>query len=145
MKFSFEEPHLWKQHALSLLCIGRYTHALSVLKEVIRLEPHSTINCLLAAKLCYEQLNTPFEGTEFSQEALKRETSHSTGILGRCYLYVGIGYHLQANVTLIKHDKHEYINLAIQNFKRYVQTSTSLIFSLEYFFLSDYKKYRKES
>lgn len=62
MKFSSEEPHLWKQHALSLLAINSYNHALSVLKEVIRLEPNNPSNCLLAAKLCYEHLNLAIEG-----------------------------------------------------------------------------------
>lgn len=65
MKFSFEEPHLWKQHALSLLAINSYNHALSVLKEVIRLEPNDPSNCLLAAKLCYEHLNLAVEGKSF--------------------------------------------------------------------------------
>lgn len=62
MKFSFEDPHLWKQHALALLSIGNYQHSLAVLREVIRMEPTNSSNCLLAAKLCYEHLNQPDEG-----------------------------------------------------------------------------------
>lgn len=62
MKFSFDESHMWKQYALSLLAINRFEHALSVLKEVIRLEPNDPSNHLLAAKLCYEHLNLAKEG-----------------------------------------------------------------------------------
>lgn len=62
MKFSFEDPHLWKQHALALLSIGNYQHSLAVLREVIRMESTNSSNCLLAAKLCYEHLNQPDEG-----------------------------------------------------------------------------------
>lgn len=120
MKFSFEEPHLWKQHALSLLAIGRYNQALLILKEVIRLEPHSTIDCLLAAKLCYEHLNMYAEGTAFSEEALKREKLISPSILGRCHLYIGIGYHLQANCSMVKQEKTEFVAQALEHFQAYV-------------------------
>jgi hypothetical protein len=57
MKFSFEEPHVWMQHALCLVTMGQYPHALTVLKEVSRLLPTRVIPCLLAARICYEHLN----------------------------------------------------------------------------------------
>jgi hypothetical protein len=57
MKFSFEEPHIWMQHALCLITMGQYAHALLVLKEVTRLLPTKVIPCLLAARICYEHLN----------------------------------------------------------------------------------------
>ncbi|PNF19557.1 hypothetical protein B7P43_G18242, partial [Cryptotermes secundus] len=57
MKFSFEEPHIWMQHALCLVTMGQYAHALSVLKEVTRLLPTRVVPCLLAARICYEHLN----------------------------------------------------------------------------------------
>jgi hypothetical protein len=57
MKFSFEEPHIWMQHALCLVTMGQHAHALSVLKEVTRLLPTKVIPCLLAARICYEHLN----------------------------------------------------------------------------------------
>lgn len=119
MKFSFGEPHLWRQHALSLLSMGRYDHALAVLKEVIHLEPAKSINCLLAAKLCYEHLNMPSDGVEFSQEAKKRELQFPSGLLGKCHLYVGIGYYLQAQACLLKHEKCNFNTKALENFKRF--------------------------
>lgn len=117
MKFSFEEPHLWKQHALSLISIGRYDQAIGVLKEVIRLEPSKSINCILAAKLCYEHINLPSEGIEFSKQALEIEMTNSSGLLGRCHLYIGIGYQILANSSLLKTDKQELSSKALENFK----------------------------
>lgn len=121
MKFSFEEPHLWKQHALSLLATGRYGQSLAVLKEVIRLEPNNASNCLLAAKTCYENLNLAVEGTNFSIEAKKKEIQCNSGLLGRCYLYIGIGYYLQAETCLLKKDKDDLTNRALENFKTAVE------------------------
>ncbi|GLH01190.1 Tetratricopeptide repeat protein 7B [Gryllus bimaculatus] len=57
MKFSFEEPHVWMQHALCLVSMGNYCHAVNVLKEVSRLLPTKVMPCLFAAQLCYEHLN----------------------------------------------------------------------------------------
>lgn len=56
MKFSFEEKHIWMQHALCLVTMGKYFHALAVLKEVKRLLPNETIPCLIAGRICYENL-----------------------------------------------------------------------------------------
>lgn len=120
MKFSFGEPHLWRQHALSLLSMGRYGHALAVLKEVIHLESAKSINCLLAAKLCYEYLNMPSDGVDFSLEAKKRELQFPSGLLGKCHLYIGIGYYLQAQACLLKQEKHVYNNKALENFRRFI-------------------------
>lgn len=117
MKFSFNEPHLWKQYALSLLSIGNYKQALSVLKEVMRLEPENSTNFLIAAKLCYEHLNFIEEGTNFSISAKKKELQTPTGLLGRCHLFIGIGYHLQADACQLKKDKDELRSLALENFQ----------------------------
>lgn len=57
MKFSHEEAHIWTQYALCLISMGRYMHAYRVLKVVARLSPQKVMPCLLAARLCYEQLN----------------------------------------------------------------------------------------
>ncbi|KAL3279766.1 hypothetical protein HHI36_017274 [Cryptolaemus montrouzieri] len=107
MKFSFEELHLWKQNALSLISMERYSQAFSALKEVIRLDPKAIENYLLAAKLCYQHLNLPQEGVHFAREAVLRDMENSFGFLGRAYLYVGIGYHLLAEANLLKKEKTE--------------------------------------
>lgn len=57
MKFSHEQPHVWLQWSLCLISLGRYVHGFAVLKEAVRLSSTKVIPCLLAAKVCYEQLN----------------------------------------------------------------------------------------
>lgn len=121
MKFSFEEPHLWKQHALALLSIGNYEHALSVLKEVIRLEPNNASNCLLAARLCYEHLNLAEQGIKFSLQARERELNNPSGLLARCHLYSSVGYHLLAESNLLKKEKEDLRCKAIDNVKSAVE------------------------
>lgn len=117
MKFSFGEPHVWRQHALSLLATGRYNDALAVFKEVINLEPNESINCLLAARICYEHLDLPVEGTNFSIKAKEVELDHNSGLLGRCHLHMGIGYQLQSASLFLKHDKHFLSANALDNFR----------------------------
>ncbi|XP_065170657.1 tetratricopeptide repeat protein 7B [Atheta coriaria] len=116
MKFSFNEPHLWRQHALCLISCGRYDHALVVLKEVIKLEPTIATNCLLAAKICYENLNQPTLGTEFSTQAKDIEHKHPTGLLGRCHMFMGIGFHLQARCLMLKQERVDLNKQALENF-----------------------------
>lgn len=107
MKFSFEELYLWKQNALSLISIGKYSLGLSVLKEVIRLDPKSINNYLLAAKICYQYLNLPEDGLKYAREAILKDMENNSGFLGRSYLYIGIGYHLLAEASSPKKDKDE--------------------------------------
>lgn len=127
MKFSFEEPHLWRQHALTLLTLGRHSQALSVLNEVIRLEPHSSVNCLLAAKLCYEHLaSTPgntaiADGRKYAKMACDREMAHSSGLLGKCHLYVGLGYHLEARSCFMKEQRESFRSSALEHLELAVQ------------------------
>ncbi|KAH1027438.1 tetratricopeptide repeat protein 7B isoform X1 [Dendroctonus ponderosae] len=121
MKFSFEDPHLWKQHALSLLSIGHYQDSLAVLREVIRLEPNNSSNCLLAAKLCYEHMNLAEEGIDFSLQARERELNNPSGLLGRCHLYAGIGYYLRAEASLLKKEQDYLRCKAIDNIRSAVE------------------------
>ncbi|CAH1173832.1 unnamed protein product [Phaedon cochleariae] len=121
LKFTFEESHLWKQHALSLLAINRYEHALAVLKEVIRLEKNDPSNCLLAAKLCYEHLNLAVEGTNFSMEARERAFTSPSGLIGRSHMYIGIGYHLQAEAVQLRREKDILRQTALDNFRTSVE------------------------
>ncbi|KAI4458566.1 tetratricopeptide repeat protein tpr [Holotrichia oblita] len=63
----------------------------------------------------------PVEGTAYSDLALKRETIHSSGLLSRCHLYLGLGFQLQAQSTLTKSDKTSLNNSALENFQAAVQ------------------------
>lgn len=120
MKFSYEEPHVWEQHALSLISMGRYAHALAVLREVIRLQSTKALPCMLAARLCYEHLGRNTEGLHWAQQAKIREQARPQGLLGRCWLYVGIGYQLLANAIHLKQAKGNYGVQALEAFQKCV-------------------------
>lgn len=117
MKFSFEEPHIWIQEALSLACLGRYTYCLKVLKEVSRLVPNDPFHCLLAARCCYEHLNQPCEGVEWSQIALSQASRYSENLTARCHVFIGIGYSMQALVAVSELSKRALITQALQEFR----------------------------
>ncbi|CAL7951682.1 unnamed protein product [Xylocopa violacea] len=118
MKFSHEEAHVWTQCALCLISMGRYMHAYRVLKVVARLSSQKVMPCLLAARLCYEQLNMIKEGIEWSQKALQRETSNSQGMQSRCHLYIGIGHSILAANTIVKMDKTYHTKAALECFQK---------------------------
>ncbi|XP_033338509.1 tetratricopeptide repeat domain 7 isoform X2 [Megalopta genalis] len=118
LKFSHEEAHVWTQCALCLISMGRYMHAYRVLKVVARLSPQKVMPCLLAARLCYEQLNMIKEGIEWSQKALKRETASSQGMQSRCHLYIGIGHSVLSANTIVKLDKTYHTKTALECFQK---------------------------
>lgn len=119
-------------------------HAYRVLKVVARLSPQKVMPCLLAARLCYEQLNMVNklshlyfylnlknlfpafdfeqinEGIEWSQKALQRETASSQGMQSRCHLYIGIGHSMLSTNTIVKQDKVHHTNTALDCFQKYV-------------------------
>ncbi|XP_078050609.1 tetratricopeptide repeat domain 7 [Augochlora pura] len=118
LKFSHEEAHVWTQCALCLISMGRYMHAYRVLKVVARLSPQKVMPCLLAARLCYEQLNMIKEGIEWSQKALQRETASSQGMQSRCHLYIGIGNSILSANTIVKLDKTYHTKTALECFQK---------------------------
>ncbi|KAH0945183.1 hypothetical protein HN011_004668 [Eciton burchellii] len=118
MKFSHEEAHIWTQYALCLISMGRYMHAYEVLKVVARLSLQKVMPCLLAARLCYEQLNVIKEGIEWSQKALQRETANPQGLQSRCHLYIGIGHSMLSANTIVKQDKMNHTNIALDCFQK---------------------------
>ncbi|KAL6449285.1 hypothetical protein ACFW04_000725 [Cataglyphis niger] len=118
MKFSHEEAHVWTQYALCLISMGRYMHAYRVLKVVARLSSQKVMPCLLAARLCYEQLNMISKGIEWSQKALQRETTSPQGMQSRCHLYIGIGHSMLSANTIVKQDKVNHTNTALDCFQK---------------------------
>ncbi|XP_066581343.1 tetratricopeptide repeat protein 7B [Prorops nasuta] len=118
MKFSHEEVHIWTQYALCLISMGKYIHAYRVLKVVARLSPQRVMPCLLAARLCYEQLNLIQEGIKWSQKALQRETGNNQGMQSRCHLYIGIGHSILSSNTIVKQDKVNHTNAALECFQK---------------------------
>lgn len=51
-------------------------------------------------------------------EAREKALASSSGLLGRCHLYIGIGYHLQAESCQLKKEKEELRCRALDNFRR---------------------------
>jgi len=52
--------------------------------------------------LCLLQIK---EGLEWSQKALDAELANPQGLEGRCHLYIGLGYSLQASATHLRKEK----------------------------------------
>jgi tetratricopeptide repeat protein 7 len=118
LKFAFNEQHVWRQYALSIISLSRYEHALNAMKESSKLSPGDTIQLLLSARLCYEHLGKINEGLQLSNEALRKETK---GMKSRAQLYVGIGLQQTALVSMLKSDRDMYNKQALEAFERAVQ------------------------
>lgn len=118
LKFAFNEQHVWRQYALSLISLARHAQALNALKESSKLSPGDTNQLLLSAKLCYEHLGHIHEGLQLSNEALRKETK---GIRSRAQLYVGIGLQQIAVSSTLKSERDSYNKQALEAFERAVQ------------------------
>lgn len=118
MKFSFEAPHVWQQFALALSCGRKHARALLVMKEVHNLLPNEPHNCLLAAKVCFQQLSRIDEGLEWVGKALKTCDERTSVLAGRCHLFNGIGLTLQAHHTQRHVDAQAFRKNALESFTR---------------------------
>lgn len=118
LKFAFNEQHVWRQYALSLISLTRHAQALNALKESSKLSPGDTVQLLMSAKLCYEHLGHIHEGLQFSNEALRKETK---GLRSRAQLYVGIGLQQIATSSPLKSECDMYNKQALEAFERAVQ------------------------
>ena len=97
LRFSAKEDHVWSQFALAMAAEGRYKRSLVVLSEVAHQQPNDSSICLLAARMCYEKLDSLSEGVTWSKRALETEQEHPQGLLARCHLYLGVGLYLQSH------------------------------------------------
>lgn len=118
MKFSHGEVHIWLQFALCLMNLGRHVHAYAVLEIVCNLAPNKVMPCLLAARICYEELNMIEKGIKWSQQALHRDSGNTQGLLSRCHLYIGIGHSIMAVNTTVKQDKAHHVTVAFDSFHK---------------------------
>lgn len=117
LKFAFSEAHIWKQYALSLISLNRYSHALNALKDSSKLSPNDAVQLLMSAKICYEQLGLVQEGLQFSYEALRKETK---GMRSRSQLFIGIGLQQLAITTTLKSERDLFGRQAIEAFEKAV-------------------------
>ena len=118
MKFSHEEVHVWLQYALCLISLGKHIHAYAVLQIVVRITPNKVMPCLLAARICYEELNMVEEGIKWSQQALQKDSTNTQGLQSRCHLYIGIGHSILAANTVIRQDKSYHTSIAFDCFHK---------------------------
>ncbi|XP_077493698.1 tetratricopeptide repeat domain 7 [Amblyomma americanum] len=118
MKFSFEEYHVWMQFSLALLSSGKHLRATLMLKECARLQPHNSFPCLLAAKVCLENLGNIEQGVEFAEEALNREKRNPQSLLAQCHLVLGVGFALMAEQRRPQSKRAEFKASAFQCFLR---------------------------
>lgn len=72
MKFSFEVKHIWFQFALTLMESKKSLRAFQLFQEVARIDKTDPLPCLLAAKLCIQELNQSDEALKMAKEALNR-------------------------------------------------------------------------
>ncbi|XP_064490082.1 tetratricopeptide repeat protein 7B-like [Ornithodoros turicata] len=118
MKFAFEQYHVWMQFSLSLLSSGKHSRAILMLKECMRLQPNNSFPCLLAAKVCLENMGHIEEGVEYAEKALEREKQHPQDLLAQCHLVLGVGYSLTALQRRPQGKRSEYKARAFQSFLR---------------------------
>ncbi|XP_047736404.1 tetratricopeptide repeat protein 7B, partial [Hyalella azteca] len=135
MKFSWGCGHVWRQFGLAL-CSGRQPlRGLQVLEEAHRLQPHSPVTCLVAAKVSFQSLNKIDEGlawvrkAEYALEhpppatptaAVRNNNDacpallNSQLLLARCCLYHGIGLILKLQQTTVYSKALTYRREAMQ-------------------------------
>lgn len=116
-------------HLLLFTAIVHLQHqrAEIVLQECCKLGPTNSHPCLLAAKLCYEQLGLIDRGLEYSREALEREKSHPQGLLARCYLSEGVGYSLKSSQIYFQKERQELVLKAFECFHKFVPFPNSFL------------------
>ncbi|KAI0239521.1 Tetratricopeptide repeat protein 7B [Lamellibrachia satsuma] len=130
MRFSFEEFHIWYQFGLSLMCSQKYSQAVLVFKECMRLEPGNAVVPLLIAKVCYEHLHMWDEGIEAAAQAMKCECDRQ--LLAKSYVMHGVGYCLKAEDTHLETSRREFHSKALKFFLKAVSLDSSDHLSLFY-------------
>uniref|UniRef100_A0A4W3GXD9 Tetratricopeptide repeat domain 7A n=1 Tax=Callorhinchus milii TaxID=7868 RepID=A0A4W3GXD9_CALMI len=96
MKFAFDEFHLWRQLALSLVACGKSVWAVSALRECAKLRPDDPSIALMGAKVCITSLHWLEEGERFCRMVtdVGKETDE---FLAKGFLGLGLVYSLQAS------------------------------------------------
>ncbi|KAG8443644.1 hypothetical protein GDO86_008987 [Hymenochirus boettgeri] len=117
MKFAFGEFHLWYQLALSMISCGKFSYAVSVLRECTKLCPSDPTIPLLAAKVCIGQLYWLEEAESFVK--MVTEMGECAGdFLPKGFLALGLVYSLQASKATEKSTQDNLNKKALQAFQR---------------------------
>lgn len=115
---------LFTLSCIILLCLViylycfQYNRAYLVLQEVARLQPNNSFPCLLAARVCFENLDLPEKGLKMAEKALEREIAHPQNLLTRCQLAVGLGLELMSGIARTQTKRHDLRKKAFEAFSR---------------------------
>ncbi|XP_007895033.1 tetratricopeptide repeat protein 7A [Callorhinchus milii] len=117
MKFAFDEFHLWRQLALSLVACGKSVWAVSALRECAKLRPDDPSIALMGAKVCITSLHWLEEGERFCRMVtdVGKETDE---FLAKGFLGLGLVYSLQASDATLKNDRDTLNQKAIHTLRR---------------------------
>ncbi|XP_041353542.1 tetratricopeptide repeat protein 7B-like isoform X2 [Gigantopelta aegis] len=116
MRFSFQEFHIWNQFANSLICAGKHSRAILVLKECSRLQPQNVTVYLQAARLCYEYLHQYSDGIEWSKQAIA--VVEDDPMTSRAYTSLGIGYSMRAHEAKLQAERQTLHRNALSAFQK---------------------------
>ncbi|XP_062065380.1 tetratricopeptide repeat protein 7A isoform X3 [Lepus europaeus] len=117
MKFAFGEFHLWYQVALSMVACGKSAHAVSLLRECVKLQPSDPTVPLMAAKVCIGPLHWLEEAERFAMMVISRG-EEAGEFLPKGYLALGLTYSLQASDATLKSKQDELHRKALQTLER---------------------------
>lgn len=117
MKFAFGEFHLWYQVALSMVACGKSAHAVSLLRECVKLRPSDPTVPLMAAKVCIGPLHWLEEAERFAMMVISRG-EEAGEFLPKGYLALGLTYSLQASDATLKSKQDELHRKALQTLER---------------------------
>ncbi|XP_040849144.1 tetratricopeptide repeat protein 7A [Ochotona curzoniae] len=117
MKFAFGEFHLWYQVALSMVACGKSAHAVSLLRECMKLRPSDPTVPLMAAKVCIGSLHWLEEAERFALMVTDRG-EEAGEFLPKGYLALGLTYSLQASDATLKAKQDELHRKALQTLER---------------------------
>lgn len=98
----------------------QYARAYLVLSEVSRLQEKNSLPCLLAARICYENLDLPEKGLRMAEKALERELAHPQNLLARCHVAIGLGYEMMSTMARMQAMRQDLRKKAFDSFSKYV-------------------------
>ncbi|KAM3855531.1 tetratricopeptide repeat protein 7A isoform 1-T1 [Vipera latastei] len=117
MKLAFGEFHLWYQLALAMTSCGKSAHAVSVLRECVKLRPADPTVPLLAAKVCIGPLHWLEEGERFAKMVVHMGEDAGE-FLAKGFLALGLTYSLQATDATLKSTQDDLHQRALQSLER---------------------------
>jgi hypothetical protein len=101
LKFSFDEPYPWWQFALCLVNVGgnKSLRAIRAMEEICRLQPTRPLPCLLAARVCLEQLGLWKDGLEWADKAIQKAEAQDDDYYDECVCVRARAHAMKVRIT----------------------------------------------